>query len=235
MEELTNNLYVDDWLTGADTEQELINLKTEATQILNEGGFPLDKWTSNSGMMRESVRKSFNEHVEVPCTKILGISWITDEDSFSFETVQLERTVLFTKRKLPSMIARMFDPLELATPFTITLKIIFLDIWKRGLDWDEILPAEYQDRMKKWIDGMTEMINLKIPRRISAIPWNDIEEKELSVFTDASGKVSGWYVYLKTTTDKSSVSSLMLLKRPMDGASTSKPQQTRAQCLRRCF
>ncbi|KAK3770051.1 hypothetical protein RRG08_043209 [Elysia crispata] len=86
VEELTNNLYVDDWLTGADTEQELMNLKTEATQILNEGGFPLAKWTSNSGMMRESVSKSFNEHVEVPCTKILGISWITDEDSFSFET-----------------------------------------------------------------------------------------------------------------------------------------------------
>ena len=145
------------------------------------------------------------------------------------ETFQIERTVLFTKRKLPSLIARMFDPLEFATPFTITLKIIFQDIWKRGLDWDDILPAEYQDRMKKWIDGMTEMRNLKIPRRISAIPWNGIEEKELLenhnrqeliVFTDASGKVSGWYVYLKTTTDKSSVSSPMLLERPMNGTST---------------
>ena len=59
--------------------------------------------------------------------------------------------------------------------------------------------------------------------------------QELSVFADASGKAYGWYVYLKTTTDKSSVSSPMLLKRPMDGASTWKPQQTRAQCLHRCF
>ena len=100
-------------------------MKTEATQIFIEGGFPLDKWTSNSGMMRESVRKSFNEHVEVSCTKILGISWITDEDSFSFETFQIERIVLFTKRKLPNLIARMFDPLGFATPFTIILKIIF--------------------------------------------------------------------------------------------------------------
>ena len=58
---------------------------------------------------------------------------------------------------------------------------------------------------------------------------------KLSVFTDASEKAYGLYFYLKTTTDKSSVSSPRLLKRPMDGTSTWKPQQTRAQCLRRCF
>ena len=59
--------------------------------------------------------------------------------------------------------------------------------------------------------------------------------QELSVFSEASEKAYIWYVYLKSTTDKSSVSSLMLLKRPMDCTSTWKPQQTRAQCLRRCF
>ena len=106
----------------------------------------------------------------------------------------------------------MFDPLGFATPFTITLKIIFQDIWKRGLDWDDILPAEYQDRMKKWIDGMTEMRSWKIPRRISEIPWNDIEEKELIVFADASEKAYGCCVYLKTTTDKCSAVSLVMSK-----------------------
>ena len=61
------------------------------------------------------------------------------------------------------------------------------------------------------------------------------KRQELSVFAEASEKAYGWCVYLKTTTDKSSVSSPMLLKRPMDGASTWKPQKTRAQCFRRCF
>ena len=61
------------------------------------------------------------------------------------------------------------------------------------------------------------------------------KRQELSVFAEASEKAYGWCVYLKTTTDKSSVSSPMLLKRPMDGASTWKSQQTRAQCLNRCF
>ena len=59
--------------------------------------------------------------------------------------------------------------------------------------------------------------------------------QELSEFAEASEKAYGLCVYLKITTDKSSVSSPMLLKRPMDGASTWKPQKTRAQCLRRCF
>ena len=156
--------------------------------------------------------KSFNEHQEVPCTKILGISWITDEDSFSFETFQIERTVLFSKRRLLSLIARMFDPLGFASPFTITLKIMFQDIWKKGLGWDDILPAEYQGQMKKWIDGMTEMRSWKIPRRISLseIPWNNIGEKELIVFADASEKAYGCCVYLKTTTDKCSTVSLVM-------------------------
>ena len=66
--------------------------------------------------------------------------------------------------------------------------------------------------MKKWIDEMTEMRSWKIPRHISAIPWNAIEEKELIVFADASEKVSGWYVYLKTTTDKCSAVSLVMSK-----------------------
>ncbi|KAK3785551.1 hypothetical protein RRG08_063169 [Elysia crispata] len=93
----------------------------------------------------------------------------------------------------------MFDSLEFATPFTITLKI--KDIWKRGLDWDGILPAEYQDRMEKWIDGMTEM---------RPIPWNDIEEKELSVFTDAKFRVTSQQYHGTTLKRKSSVSSPML-------------------------
>ena len=71
----------------------------------------------------------------------------------------------------------MLDPLGFASPFTITLKIMFQDIWKKGLGWDDILPTESQDQMKKWIDRMTEMIIWKIPRRISEIPWNNIEEK----------------------------------------------------------
>ncbi|KAK3803060.1 hypothetical protein RRG08_027982 [Elysia crispata] len=47
---------------------------------------------------------------------------------------------------------------------------------------------------------------------ISEIPWNDIEEKELIVFADASEKAYGCCVYLKTTTDKCSAVSLVISK-----------------------
>ena len=99
----------------------------------------------------------------------------------------------------------MFDPLGFASPFTITLKIMFKDIWKKKLWWDD---------MKKWIDGMTEMRSWKIPRRISLseIPWNNIGEKELIVFADASEKAYGCCVYLKTTTDNCSTVSLVMSK-----------------------
>ena len=97
-------------------------------------------------MSQTTVKKFDNDLVEnVPSRKILGVSWNMGDDSFCFETMQFEHEYsMFTKRIVLSIIAKTFDPLGLLTPFSITLKILFQEIWRLGLDWDQVLPLDVQ-------------------------------------------------------------------------------------------
>ncbi|XP_069994246.1 uncharacterized protein [Penaeus vannamei] len=47
VKELKDNLYVADWLSGADTADEACEKFKESQSILAEAGFPLSKWHSN--------------------------------------------------------------------------------------------------------------------------------------------------------------------------------------------
>ncbi|KAK7084637.1 hypothetical protein SK128_000366, partial [Halocaridina rubra] len=51
VEELRDNLYVDDWLSGADSTEEAFTRFEEARDILSRAGMSLSKWTSNSKNM----------------------------------------------------------------------------------------------------------------------------------------------------------------------------------------
>ena len=46
-QELEENLYVDDWCTGGDDDQEACALHQDGQKILAEGGFQLAKFNSN--------------------------------------------------------------------------------------------------------------------------------------------------------------------------------------------
>ena len=77
--ELRENLYVDDWLTGADSEEELMEMMTEAKETLDLGGFPLTKWASNSLRATEATGKTFHLSTESETTgpKVLTVLWDT--------------------------------------------------------------------------------------------------------------------------------------------------------------
>ncbi|XP_062711094.1 uncharacterized protein LOC134289304 [Aedes albopictus] len=47
-EMVKNDVYVDDLLSGGDTEEEAVDRQREVTELLAEGGFPIRKWSSNS-------------------------------------------------------------------------------------------------------------------------------------------------------------------------------------------
>lgn len=48
---LTDDFYVDDYLSGAPTEAELIQKAEQTRTVLKKGGFVLDKWASNSSAL----------------------------------------------------------------------------------------------------------------------------------------------------------------------------------------
>ena len=53
MEELSENLYVDDWLSGCDEDAEACAMLKEAQNVMGQAGLPLAKWGSNSDQVEE--------------------------------------------------------------------------------------------------------------------------------------------------------------------------------------
>ena len=77
-----SSVYVDDWLTGSDSEPEVYMRAAEARDILKIAGFSLTKWCSN-GSFAYNRLQSFNG--TILCTdvrKVLGLSWNAITDDF---------------------------------------------------------------------------------------------------------------------------------------------------------
>lgn len=56
--------YVDDLLTGAETEEKVIEIKNELTSLLALGGFKITKWKSN-GQIQETIEFKEKEEQSV--------------------------------------------------------------------------------------------------------------------------------------------------------------------------
>ena len=54
---------------------------------------------------------------------------------------------MFSKRRILSQVARIYDPIDFASAFLIRAKIGLQELWEKGVGWDEKLPSETQAKM----------------------------------------------------------------------------------------
>ena len=156
MEELQSNLYVDDWLTGANTEEEVCSLFLQASNIMCKAGMELTKWNSSLGLVKETVLDKLGcQHLKETNPKVVGVKWIPSEDCFSFVGIAIPLYTVVTKWVFLSCIARTYDPLGFITPFVMSAKILFQDVWKLGLDWDDPLPSDLTTVFMDWLSGLS--------------------------------------------------------------------------------
>ena len=93
---LQNSLYVDDFVSGAETEETAFKLYMNAKNIMAEGGFNLRKWNSNSRTLVQSINNT-----EVCTTKSDSekITRVAEEDlSYAKTTVSQETNVIEDKQ-----------------------------------------------------------------------------------------------------------------------------------------
>ena len=197
--ELNTNLYVDDWLTGADSEVEARDMVKEASGIMKDAGMTLTKWGSNRSDVCDSYDLSAFETNE--SLKILGLKWFPSDDCFAFQGLEVDENLIITKRVVLSLVARLFDPLGLITPFSIFLKCIFQDLWKLGIGWDTEVPAEHRTKVLSWISDLEKLKSYRVSRPYTDRPWRKIASVQLHAFGDASEKAYGACVYLVTKSD----------------------------------
>ena len=211
IEELLMNLYMDDWLTGADEEDEAAKMVDEGSEIMAQGGWQLAKWESNKNIFDEK------ENFFDPCknnanSKVLGLKWNKDLDCFEFEIIKIDN-VLMTKRIVLSIIARTFDPMGYLAPFVMKLKIIFQEIWRQGFQWDESLPHDVAHEVLSWIEDLAHVEAIKVPRSYTGTAWRELRDLRLEAFGDASEKANGACVYLVATLPDSSIRSMLVMSK----------------------
>lgn len=192
---IQNSFYMDDLMAGSETVQSAISTATKLTELLEERGFHLRKWRSNSPeflsrLSTKSAEESTLEILPVECCKALGLLWDSVKDTFIFK-VDLKFNDVITKRNFLSQSAKLFDPLGLLSPCTISIKIFYQQLWALKLGWDTPFPDKLQERWKVFQQEF-ELVNvIQIPR------WIYTCEKSISLhgFSDASEKAYAGVIY----------------------------------------
>ena len=105
--------------------------------------------TSNISLKLTEINLSVKD---IPIERALGILWNLETDTFRIKYTL--KSVLTTKRGILSLISSIFDPLVFITPALIEPKWIIQQLWKRKIDWDEILPSDLTIRWQKWLDNL---------------------------------------------------------------------------------
>ncbi|XP_050476640.1 uncharacterized protein LOC126866748 [Bombus huntii] len=195
---LQRDFYVDDALTGAETKDEALTLRTELTNLLQLAGLNIRKWASNDNDLLHglSLEETNHQHFlgDSQTLKTLGVFWNSSDDSILYSVEVKPTPSRITKRIISLEIAKIYDPLGLLAPVIVRAKMLLQRIWSSKIDWDESLPIELHTEWERYYAQLPLLNNVKFPRK--AIIESTIEI-ELHGFCDASEKAYGACVYLR--------------------------------------
>ena len=208
-------MYMDDLLTGAETEVKAIQMFEEACGIMKKASMDLVKWNTNSEKLMDICRKENiaspiaqkiidDDSLEECSSKLLGIHWNAVTDTFQFRGEELiKRTAesRATKRSILKIAPRLYDPMGWITPYVVRVKLLLQSLWEHGLEWDENIPAHLEKKWRMWVEELKDINSVEIPRRYSNSNLT-IKNRELHVFGDASEAAYGAVAYLKSYDEK---------------------------------
>ena len=128
--------WVDDLLSGADTQENAFVLQDNLIETLNKNCLPIRKWSSNEHQLVTRLPKDLQEacngyeiNDKTHQIKTLGLTWHPLEDHFVY-TSSSEYVSNVTKRTLLSDVSKHFDPIGPIAPVLVVAKIIIQSCWK---------------------------------------------------------------------------------------------------------
>lgn len=177
---IQKNHYVDDWLDCTDSVSETIRLAEEVKSIHQRGGFHIRNWLSNSpevikalGSSADASNKSLELGSETNQSKVLGMWWCTQSDTFTFslKNTKADHDILNgfrnpTKREILRIVMSIYDPLGFLAHFLIFVKLLLQDVWRSSIGWDDDLKAAELNKWFIWLRILPQVENVRIPRCI---------------------------------------------------------------------
>lgn len=116
--DMKSNLYVDNLISGCNSEQQLMDYYIQSRSIMNQAKFNLRSWSSNSQKLRANAESDQTSDSNT-CVNLLGLRWNTLDDTLGFIPKlfpSLTSSPLATKREILRDSAQIYDPLGLLTP-----------------------------------------------------------------------------------------------------------------------
>ena len=139
--------------------------------------------------------------------------WYSYNDTLSLSIEKLvqntENLLNITKRSALSTASKIFDPLGFAEPFIVQAKIMIQALWKLKIGWDNILPKDENVKWLKWMNDITNLKSLIIPRPYSS---NNMTETQLHIFCDSSKLAHGAVAFLRGRSENMIKTTFVLAK-----------------------
>jgi hypothetical protein len=170
---IQNCLYMDDVLASVKTRKEAVQIYEELIEVYDKALLFFRKWcTSDSEILAriptEHRSKGFDFNDESLNVSTLGMSWEAKQDILKLKG-KLEPPKVRTMRTIISTISKVFDPLGMADPVTITGRMIAQGLWgfvkTLNVEWDTVLDdmeeEEVQAVLKEWDRHLVQLQQLQ--------------------------------------------------------------------------
>ena len=123
--DIQSNLYVNNIISGCETDKAAVNYYREARAIMSSARFNLRSWSSNSTELNEIATQD-NVADDSSLVNVLGLRWnpTTDELIIATKPSVLAHDHLVTKREVLQDLSKVFDPLAFIAPVVIQAKLL---------------------------------------------------------------------------------------------------------------
>ena len=158
------NFYMDDFLYSAENIQEAKSVKHNLISLLQKGDFKLSKWQSN-------VKELCDKDSDLESFTALGLEWnLISDDLKLCRGFAGKEHAMITHRVVLSVASSIFDPLGLAPPFTIRIRLNLRLIWEKALrSWDEEIPQDVAKQYLEWLKEIPALKDRSINRHYSTM------------------------------------------------------------------
>ena len=199
------DLYVDDCVTGAATDNKAVQLSEGLIEVLATGGFDLKSFTF-SGRPPDPDLSKDGESIGV-----LGSKWFSEADELQLNINELnfsrkqfgkkdtsrksyEIPKKLVRRQCASKVGEVFDLRGLVAPITATFK---LDLRKIShLNWDDTIPDELREIWVTNFELMNDLRNVRFKRAI--VPEDAVNLDINTIDTgDASPQIAAAAIYAR--------------------------------------
>lgn len=196
--------YVDDCMSSIPTEDEGIELSKDLRDLLAKGGFRLTKWISNSRKLLKSipgselvkgVKNLDLDNDGLPMERALGLIWDVNRDTFR-PSISIQQRPL-TRRGVLSVLSSVYDPLGLVSPYVLKAKMIFQNLCKAKLGWDDPMSDTQIEQWNRWCQDLGKLEDFEVPRCLKSTDLGPILHCQLHHFSDASMDGLGATSYIR--------------------------------------